>query len=850
MRGLRFRPLLTLLFLMVLFFTVTAYAVASPLNVSSPTHPDENEMYKNDNPVLTWGSLTASLQLFNCEDVEVVGQYAYLAGGPGMYIVDIGDPANPVVVGTANSDTSGISVEVRGNYAYLVDMFYGLYIYDVSDPADPVPLGSVRSSDVSLGLDISGNYAYVGSSWAGLEIFNVSDPANPVLAGAYDTPGAAGGVTVSGDLAYVGDDTAGLQIINISDPTNPTFTGSFDNSTTTEAFGITVGDNTAYLSNWPDNLQILDISDPSNPSLIREYDTPGRAFTSMLDGSRLLVADMESGVQMLDVTNPAAPVPIGSYDTPGSADAVAVGGNNIYVADQSGGLQVVDDNPHQYSWVLDHTPTTVPDANPEGSTAATSFNDIAMGEWYFHVAAVDGGTIGPVTHRRIGVEMDCIEPRLNLAQPAYWESYADYTERVLTIDVSLDNIGSVGAMSVTVEGVSASNGVTACLTGNCGPAFDQTGSYDTPDLNEAVAVSESYAYVAQYSYTPDLPSGVHVIDVSDPSQPVEVGQYQSPVVDEFGNQVHTLELTADGSTIYMANLESGLQIFDFTDPANPSLLGSTNTGTRVNNVTLSGSHAFITDYSSDPTMQETAGLKIFDISDPSDPVHVGSLNTPGSAKKVVVEGNYAYIADNFNRFTGLWDNTLLVVDISDLANPLVVGSYASTDRIDDIAGAGGYLYMAVAGVGLKVFDISDPANPALVATETCPDYQHAFSITIEGSHAFIGGQGELSVFDISDPLHPHFLGSYPAGEDDMGDRTFDITTSGQYIYAVPRKSGLLIYGPVSGLPVFPIWSDDLGPGQSDIISLRFNVPAGVAGFMMQFSGSAQDMCGNSYSYGV
>jgi hypothetical protein len=42
---------------------------------------------------------------------------------------------------------------------------------------------------------------------------------------------------------------------------------------------------------------------------------------------------------------------------------------------------------------------------------------------------------------------------------------------------------------------------------------------------------------------------------------------------------------------------------------------------------------------------------------------------------------------------------------------------------------------------------------------------------------------------------------------------------------------------------------DLGPGQSQPFTLKFDVPQGVSSFHTSFTGSAEDVCGNSYTYG-
>ncbi|MBI4726783.1 hypothetical protein HY768_06115 [candidate division TA06 bacterium] len=70
--------------------------------------------------------------------------------------------------------------------------------------------------------------------------------------------------------------------------------------------------------------------------------------------------------------------------------------------------------------------------------------------------------------------------------------------------------------------------LTIALLGLCGIVQAQdssnvrtVGYYDTPGYARGVAVSGSYAYVA------DGDSGLRIIDISDPSSPTEIGYYRS-----------------------------------------------------------------------------------------------------------------------------------------------------------------------------------------------------------------------------------------------------------------------------------------------------------------------------------
>lgn len=163
-------------------------------------------------------------------DLLIHGEYAYLAGEEGIKTIDISSineliiidhsvperiihglaiknnhlistsyPAAlavfeispqgiPVFVSDFNHPTKyteTISIEVQGDYAYVVNFLYDIFIVDVSNPllpnfnipslTDNTPAFDGRSLQGRIG--VSGNYAYAGT-YRGFSVFDISDPAS------------------------------------------------------------------------------------------------------------------------------------------------------------------------------------------------------------------------------------------------------------------------------------------------------------------------------------------------------------------------------------------------------------------------------------------------------------------------------------------------------------------------------------------------------------------------------------------------------------------------------------------------------------------------------------------------
>ncbi len=100
--------------------------------------------------------------------------------------------------------------------------------------------------------------------------------------------------------------------------------------------------------------------------------------------------------------------------------------------------------------------------------------------------------------------------------------------------------------------------------------------------------------------------------------------------------------------------------------------------------------------------------------------------------------------------------------------------------------AGSYAYVADDGKGLRIIDISDPANPSETGYYDTPGY--AYDVAVAGNYAYIADyyQG-LRVIDVSDPAHPVQVGLY----DTLGE-AYGVAVAGGYAYVADGSGGLVI----------------------------------------------------------
>ena len=134
--------------------------------------------------------------------MALAGSHVYLAaGGAGLRVIDVSNPANCIAVGDYKTTGWAQGVAVSGNYACLAMGSVGLEVIDVSNPTHCVRVGGYVTSREAIAVAVSGNYAYVGEeSPGGLEVIDVSNPANCLRAGGCDTSGRVLDVAVAGNI--------------------------------------------------------------------------------------------------------------------------------------------------------------------------------------------------------------------------------------------------------------------------------------------------------------------------------------------------------------------------------------------------------------------------------------------------------------------------------------------------------------------------------------------------------------------------------------------------------------------------------------------------------------------------
>lgn len=270
-----------------------------------------------------------------------------------------------------------------------------------------------------------------------------------------------------------------------------------------------------------------------------------------------------------------------------------------------------------------------------------------------------------------------------------------------------------------------------------------------------------YAYVGS-----ERRNGVLIFDVSNPDAPVQVGYY---------NPSNSLDMedvkVANGIGYFADNMGSGLHIVDVSDPTNPTLLSqitSANGGfDNTHKIAVWQNFVFIPQ-----NLVAPAIIKVFDVSNPSSPV-LKTTFTSTDSKWVNDLTIQTTTSGSVRAYTAGWGGKGDIWDITNIATqaPVLLGSFSagidgsSTYATDD----GNFLaYSRKTTDGtseVKIWNISNPASPTVASTITMSEFGidavAPHDPKIVGNLLYVSWfQAGTLIFDITDPTKPVLVGSY------------------------------------------------------------------------------------------
>ncbi len=236
-------------------------------------------------------------------------------------------------------------------------------------------------------------------------------------------------------------------------------------------------------------------------------------------------------------------------------------------------------------------------------------------------------------------------------------------------------------------------------------------------------------------------SGQHGMQVFDLNHLLDITEPQTFAPDyyyaDFGS-AHNIVINEDTGFAYAVGVNSGgetcgggLHMMDIREPLNPTFVGCFGHEGTGRAGTGYSHDAQCVVYNGPDTEHagkeicfggnETA-VSIADVTDKDNPIAISVAEYPNAGYThqgwLTDDHEYFYVNDELDEVSGEQSRTrTMIFDVRDLDDPILVtemlGTTASSDH--NLYVQGNYMYQSNYNSGLRIFDVSDPANPVEVA---------------------------------------------------------------------------------------------------------------------------------------
>ena len=503
----------------------------------------------------------------------LVGNRLYVGstGSDPKYVevFEVTDPTNAVKLGQVQTMLNDIAVKDTLVYTISDDSFK---VFNFADPAGPTLVGACRDSGYTI--SVNNGYAYLGDRW-GLYIVDATNPTSPHRVASWGSYVIS--VVARNAICCVTTgnpnqpDELTFTILDVAVPSLPHSIAGLSN---VGAYDMYLEDTLAFLSGYdlaPHEFRILSISDSTTPRVIGTCRTPDdkNGVWAAPSRQRAYVADYDAGLTVVNIANPAAPaldsVMLLRADM---ALDVSVQGGFAYVADNTAGLKVLDLTNASHPIEVGFIDSTSRNTSSPAVAAMDSF--VCAGWWpqpkfrTFNVAeptmpSYAGGctTFDQPQDIAIRDTLVYVAERLrfqifNVARPRAPVLVGSCVIQGTGVDVLVrDTLAYVSSLPTQI--VNISNPAAPVVVGTIPPygygvairdtflflpaAYDSLVVYSVANPaapvrlakmvfsgghvgNQGVVLVGSLLYVGG-----DL---MHIVDVADPANPVEVGSWRPP----------------------------------------------------------------------------------------------------------------------------------------------------------------------------------------------------------------------------------------------------------------------------------------------------------------------------------
>jgi len=537
---------------------------------------------------------------------------ALAMGDSGVALVDVADPAAPVVRFSLDTAEIGAAEDVGfwNDWLLIADSRSGLLAIDITtpgQPGDPLVLDeNARGANLAISDTMifvaGGNSGCIAVDPQGLTTRSLPAGDGPPLAP--DKPPCLD-LAVHGDYLFIAEGDWGFGRIPLPtapgayEPPKPASVG-YQNASAT---ALQIVDSTAYVALGSAGIVSHDISDPDEIKIIYHFALDGSAVNLAASGDRLAAALFYSLGTISDAAS----------DAPGDYNPLALGSmvKKISVGNE---LAAISTGTSRLD-LFDITDPAQPQPVAQVETRIMARNGVIHGDRLYATEG-DDNPDAPLGWLEI---FDISEPgspaklgEVQLSHDAY--------------DVLM--VGEVAIVAVGGHGIAAIDISDPANPGE--PVYQQA----DPDI---YPYASELARVGDYIVVADGGNELSIFDISDPAHPAPpIGHKLNPVYYDFGFGIDVV-----GELAYVASTV-GLTVVDLSDPTRPWTIGQWErdvAGPQSFEVEVDQGRAFVGSPSTE--------LRIFDVTSPGSIADPLLIPTAGYAWEPAIGGDHLFLADAF-----------------------------------------------------------------------------------------------------------------------------------------------------------------------------------------------------------
>ena len=584
------------------------------------------------------------------------GDIVFVGSGGGIYITDVSDPGNPVILSEirTRSLVDDCTYDPVNKRLYVCAYFSGIEIWDLSDLSNPVRMSRIATEPYPRsGVAFSGDYLFIASNTKVWSI-DISDPYQPQFVNSvYLDESLILQILLKDSTLYVVSDVGGLKLIDVSDPLNLNILARYGFISGSE---FDIKGDYLYAVTGSAELMILNIADENNVSVAGTYYLGGYPMDIQVIDNKAYVGKVstDGGLQIIDISDPSSPVPLSIYS--GNFQFVTGIDSNIYTTSSStfSIFETADSSTVQYLGGFE-IPGFVQDISVKG-------NHVFTGNGGLRVFDVSDST-HPYQVGYVNLPGDIVKP------------VNDSLVILLPLSMTASNTVNIVDITDPVNPVSLS-------------------SYTSPFMTQDAAIKDNNVFIACWW------DGIRILNFNDPGNLHLIKRFMNwfngavPGVDFC----YARAVDIEGDYLYIVDYgpfsgedTRGLYICDISDPQNPTLIKRyTDFVSYPQDIDVVDGKAYIADGNS-------GGIEVIDVNDPLNPFIIGYVDLIDGATGLVVKGKYAYVS---NYILG----GIEIVDISKSTNLTLAGWYRPSGCFAlGVDAQDGFVYVADGLAGFQIY---------------------------------------------------------------------------------------------------------------------------------------------------